>query len=72
MFSHEIGISRVYDVLIVLELRQSENRQPILGTLRSTTATATKTSLQNVTLHNPKSFLFTSYKVGEIVLQLNL
>ena len=44
----------------------------ILGTLRSTTETATKTSLQTVTLDNPKSFLFTSYNVGEIILQLNL
>ena len=28
----EIGISRVYNVLIVLKLRQSENRQPLLCT----------------------------------------
>ena len=32
----------------------------MLGTLRSTTATATKTSLQNVTLHNPKPFAIIS------------
>ena len=82
----EIGISRVYNVLIVLERTVNQFYVAkiynysiiiiisfkILGTLRSTTETATKTSLQNVTLHNPKSFLFTSYNVGEIVLQLNL
>ena len=74
----EIGISRVYNVLIVLERTVNQFYVAkiynyniiiiisfkILGTLRSTTETAT--------LHNPKSFLFTSYNVGEIVLQLNL
>ena len=28
----EIGINRVYNVLMVLKLRQSENRQPMLCT----------------------------------------
>ena len=79
----EIGISRVYNVLIVLERAVNQFYVAsiynyliisfkILGTLRSTTETATKTSLQNVTLQNPKSLLFTLYNVGEIVLQLNL
>ena len=82
----EIGISRVYNVLIVLERTVNQFYVAtiynyniiiiisfkILGTLRATTETATKTSLQNVTLHNPMSFLFTAYNVGEIVLQLNL
>ena len=84
-FSHmEIGISRVYNVLIVLEntvnqfiyINTKYNYNiisfKILGTLRSSTETATKTSLQNVTLHNPKSFLLTWYNVGEIVLHLHL
>ena len=79
----EIGISRVYNVLIVLGRAVNQFYVAsiynyniisfkILGTLRSTTETATKTSLQNLTLQNPKSLLFTLYNVGEIVLQLNL
>ena len=40
-----------------------------LGTLRSTTATSTKTSPQNITLQYRNSFVtisFTSYNVGEV------
>ena len=66
----EIGISRVYNVLIVLERTVNQFYVAsiynyniisfkILGTLRSTTETATKTSLQSVTLHHDPKGLFT-------------
>ena len=42
--------------------KKLDRKCKVLGTLRFTAATSTKTSLRNVILHNPKSFAVTSLR----------